>query len=61
MKTYKVHEYKGFTIQNVPYHSEPRWFVKNEKYNVKVSPFSTLRDAKEFIDGYLQMYTDKTK
>jgi hypothetical protein len=50
----KEHNYKGFTIKNYPYKSEPRWFIsnedgsKNEKFK---SPQATLKEAKETIDN----------
>lgn len=49
----KIHEYKGFKIQNSPYLSEARWFIYNEDMTkVKTYPKKTLRECKEFIDNF---------
>ncbi len=50
----KIHEYKGYKIQNIPYGSEPRWFIYNsEMIRVDTYPKNKLRDAKEWIDAKL--------
>ena len=54
MKAHKIHEYKGYKIQNVPYmsESEPRWFVRDKDMKIikYIYPQRTLRNAKKEID-----------
>ncbi len=54
-KSRKIHEYRGFKIENHPYKSEPRWFIYTlDMVRVeKVYPKGSLRECKEFIDCML--------
>jgi len=53
----KQYKYKGKVIENIPYGSEPRWFICEEDgsrsvYNSgsAIYPLDTLKEAKLVID-----------
>ena len=51
----KIHKYKGYKIQNIPYYSEPRWFIfKDDMTKLKAIPERTLRKCKEYLDFYVE-------
>jgi len=44
-------EYKGKIIKNIPYNSEPRWFVFEQNgEKTRDYPFGTLKEAKQCVD-----------
>lgn len=54
----KQHLYKGKLIENIPYRSEPRWFIFEEdgktrakyKSGIEIYPCGTLKECKELLD-----------
>lgn len=53
MKDYKIHDYKGFKIQNCPFGSEPRYFIFNNDMQRQKHffPKKTLKEAKTAVDS----------
>lgn len=53
----KVHDYKGYKIQNSLYGSEVRWFIYDKEMDkIKTHPKKTLKEAKEWIDEWLKNF-----
>jgi len=51
----KIHKYKGYLIQNMLYHGEPKWFVlRGDMTKLKAIPERTIKQCKEYIDFYVE-------